>query len=132
MNSKISSWIARVIIIVILGQTLFFKFTDAPETVEIFRQLGLGAAGYKAIGVVELFACILLLLPHAIIYGALLSFGLMSGALFAHLTQLGFAGEMASLGLLAIVAWILSLLVLILHRQKIPFYTAVFKSQTVK
>ncbi|MEM9160463.1 MAG: DoxX family protein, partial [Verrucomicrobiota bacterium] len=88
MNKKnIISWIAQVVIAVIMGQTLFFKFTDAAETVELFAQLGMGAAGYKTIGFLELVACVLLLIRSSIIWGAILSWGLMSGAIMAHFGQ---------------------------------------------
>ncbi|MEM8866944.1 MAG: DoxX family protein [Verrucomicrobiota bacterium] len=120
MNKQILSWIAQVLVAIIMGQTLFFKFTDAPETVELFQLLGQGALAYKTIGALELIACILILTRPTIIYGALLSIGLMSGAIMAHLTTIGFSGPNGSLGLLAIAAWMLSCLVLAIRRAQIP------------
>ena len=38
-------WIPRLVAAGILGQTLFFKFTAAPESVYIFEKVGAGAAG---------------------------------------------------------------------------------------
>lgn len=120
MNKHILTWAARITVAIIMGQTLFFKFTDAPETVELFAKLGQGAAAYKTIGVLELIACILLLIPSAFIYGALLTLGLMSGAILAHITTIGFSGPDGSLGLLAIVAWLLSAIMLYSNRTKLP------------
>ena len=129
MHQRTLSWIAQVLTALIIGQTLFFKFTDAPETVELFKQLNMGAAAYKAIGALELVACILILIRPTIAWGALLSLGLMSGAIMAHLTKIGFSGPYASLGLLAIVAWALSLTVLYIHRLEIPLIGHFFLPQ---
>ena len=121
MNTKILSWIAHVIVAIIMGQTLFFKFTDHPETVELFKLLDQGALAYKTIGALELIACILILVPRTIPYGAVLSVGLMSGAIMAHVTTIGFGAPYGSLGFMAITAWLLALFVLFIHRTEIPF-----------
>lgn len=110
-----------MIVVVILGQTLFFKFTDSPETVELFSQLGMGAFGYKLIGTLELIACVLLLIPAGITWGALLGWGLMSGAIIAHVTEIGFEGSYGQLGSMAILAWFLCILVLYVRRSEVPF-----------
>ena len=39
------TWTAQVVAAVILGQTLFFKFTGAPEAVELFTTLGVEPFG---------------------------------------------------------------------------------------
>ncbi|MGF1450760.1 MAG: DoxX family protein [Opitutales bacterium] len=129
MTLKILSWVAQVALAIILGQTLFFKFTDAPETVELFGQLGMGAFGYKLIGALELIACVLLLIPSSIAWGALLAWGLMSGAILAHVTRLGFEGEAGVLGSLAIAAWALSIFIMWVHRKSVPFFCVVFKRE---
>ncbi len=121
MNTKILSWIAQVIVAIIMGQTLFFKFTDHPETVELFKLLDQGALAYKSIGALELVACILILVPRTIPYGAILSVGLMSGAIMAHITTIGFGAPYGSLGFMAIAAWLLALFVLYIYRIEIPF-----------
>ena len=120
MNKITISWVAQVIVVVILGQTLFFKFSDAPETVELFSILGLGAVAYKTIGILELIACVLLLIRPTIVYGALLSSGLMAGAIMAHITRIGFSGPNLSLGSLAILAFLLSVSVLYIRRDHVP------------
>ena len=55
----------------------------------IFSTLGLEPYGRIGIGVMELIASVLLFPKRTIWLGALLSVGLMAGALFSHLTQLG-------------------------------------------
>ncbi|ADE54943.1 DoxX family protein [Coraliomargarita akajimensis] len=131
-KTHIISWIARIAVAIIMGQTLFFKFTDAPETVELFAKLGQGAAAYKTIGVLELIASACLILPRYFLYGAIMAFGLMSGAIVAHLTTIGFSGPDGSLGLLAIVAWLLSATVLYIGRTSIPVVGHLFKKETAE
>lgn len=127
MRTKIISWISQLAVVFIVGQTLFFKFTDDPETVELFRQLGLGPFGYKLIGLLELVACILLLIPNSVAAGALLAWGLMTGAIIAHATEIGFAGEHGQLGSLAIAAWLLCVVIMYLNRASVPVLGTVFK-----
>jgi hypothetical protein len=79
----------RLIAATIMLQTLYFKFTAAPESVYIFSKLGMEPWGRIGIGIQELIASILLLFSGTVVFGALLGFGLMAGALFFHLTSLG-------------------------------------------
>jgi putative oxidoreductase len=123
----IASWILRLLVAGILFQTLFFKFTGAPESVYIFTKLGLEPWGRLGSGVVELIAVILLLIPATVTYGALLSLGVISGALMSHLTKLGIAVVNADgtsdgglLFALALVVFVGSAALLLLHRRAIP------------
>ena len=127
MHKKIISWILQLVVVVILGQTLFYKFTDAPETAELFAQLGMGAFGYKLIGLLELIACILLLIPASVATGALLGWGLMTGAIIAHVTEIGFEGELGVLGAMAITAWLCCMVIMYLNRRSLPILRAVFR-----
>ncbi len=80
---------ARMIAAVILLQTLFFKFTAAPESVFIFTQVGVEPWGRIASGVFELIAALLILWPATQLLGALLAAGIMFGAIASHLLILG-------------------------------------------
>jgi hypothetical protein len=73
---------------VILAQTLFFKFTYAPETQVIFADRG-GRPAATFVGVIELLCVILLLRSRTAAVGAVLSLMVISGAIFTHLTSLG-------------------------------------------
>src|SRR5262245_48780096 len=121
----IASWALRGIAAVILLQTLFFKFTAAKESVYIFSTLGMEPWGRIGSGVAELVAAVLLLLPSTVVSGAILSLGVISGAIFFHLTKLGIAlpavDDHGELFALAIVVFVSSLTVLILHRDELPF-----------
>jgi len=123
---KILSWILQIVAAVILAQTLFFKFSAAPESVQLFTELGMEPQGRILIGALELVAVLLLLLPASAQWGALLSIGLMSGAIIGHFTHLGWDGERAVLGLLAVIVWLASLGILILRRMSFPFIRMVF------
>jgi putative oxidoreductase len=82
------AWVAQVVVAVILAQTLFFKFTYAPETQYIFDTRG-GRPAATAAGVAELACVLLLLVPRTAAVGALLSLAVIGGAIFTHLTSLG-------------------------------------------
>jgi uncharacterized membrane protein YphA (DoxX/SURF4 family) len=83
------TWILRLLAAVILLQTLFYKFSAAEESVFIFSKLGIEPWGRIGTGIGELIASILILIPATTSFGALLGLGLMSGAIFFHLTKLG-------------------------------------------
>jgi len=90
MNSRnIITWIFRLLAALIMLQTLYFKFTAHPQSVHLFTALGMEPWGRIGTGVLELIASLLILYPRTTGYGALLGLGLMSGAIFFHLTKLG-------------------------------------------
>lgn len=94
INKKnIVLWTFRLLATVIMLQTLFFKFTAAEESVYIFSRLGIEPWGRIGTGVGELIASILILIPSTTAFGAVLGLGLMSGAIFFHLTKLGIVVE---------------------------------------
>jgi hypothetical protein len=120
----IASWALRCIAAAILLQTLFFKFTGAKESVYIFSTLGLEPWGRVGTGVVELIASALLLFPATVVWGAALSLGVISGAIFSHLTRLGIAlpavDDHGELFALAVIVFVCSAAVLVLHRDQWP------------
>jgi hypothetical protein len=120
----ITSWTLRAIAAVILLQTLFFKFTGAKESVYIFTTLGMEPWGRIGSGVAELIASVLLLLPQTVVFGAILSLGVISGAIFFHLTKLGITlplvDDHGELFALAVIVFVCSAVVLIMHRDELP------------
>lgn len=121
-SGNIVSWALQVVVAVILLQTLFFKFTGASESVYIFTTLGAEPWGRIGSGVVELIAAILLLTPALVAYGAILTIGVLSGAIMSHLTILGIdvQGDGGLLFGLALTAFFGSLTVLFIRRASIP------------
>jgi len=118
------SWICRIAAALILLQTLFFKFTAAPESVYIFSKVGAEPWGRIGSGIVELIAAILLLTPRFVWAGAFLSLGVMTGAIISHLTVLGIEvqGDKGLLFFLAIAVFATSSIALFLHRTQIPVF----------
>ncbi|HEY7547788.1 MAG TPA: DoxX family protein [Blastocatellia bacterium] len=121
-GQTIASWILQIVVAVILFQTLFFKFTGAEESVYIFKTLGLEPWGRIGSGVVELIAVILLLIPSTVTIGAIISMGVISGAILSHLTKLGIVvqDDGGWLFILAVTVFVASLAILVLRRAEIP------------
>jgi hypothetical protein len=88
---SIATIVARVVVAIILLQTLFFKFTGAPESIYIFKTMGMEPWGRYASGVGELVAAVLLLVPKPLFQaiGSAMTLGVISGAIVSHLTKLG-------------------------------------------
>jgi uncharacterized membrane protein YphA (DoxX/SURF4 family) len=127
-KKNILSWIVRIVAAVILLQTLYFKFTGHEDSVYIFSQLGLEPAGRIIIGVLELITAVLLLLPRTAGIGAVLGLGVISGAIFSHLTKLGFEvkGDGGTLFYLAVTVFVCCLVAAIIHRKEIPVIKNLF------
>ena len=129
-NLKVLSWVLRIVSAVILLQTLFFKFTGAPESIYIFETVGMEPFGRYASGVAELIASILLFVPGFTWLGALLAAGVMSGAIISHLILLGIEvqGDGGLLFAMAIVVFVSSLILLFMNRKDIPVIGKKFES----
>ena len=140
-------WVASIYIAIIFVQSLFFKFTNSPETIYIFEaklnpwSASLGFPGLfapggifsaKVVGTFELVASILVVIGafaknHRMIQvlGAAMSMGVISGAIFFHLfTPLGIAvvntdgtSDNGELFSLACGVWAASFFILILRRD---------------
>jgi len=126
-NRNLFIVILKIIVAVILLQTLYFKFTGAPESIYIFQTIGMEPWGRIGSGIVELLAAILIFFPRTTWLGAILALGSMAGALFFHLTKLGIE-VMDDGGLLfglACVIFISSLIILWNQRSKIPVFKKV-------
>ena len=121
MQNKLD-WVLRIVVAVILGQTLFFKFTGAAESRYIFETLGAEPWGRLGSGVMELIAVVLILMPRTAGLGAVLALGVISGALLSHLAILGIEvqGDGGLLFYLALAVFFCSLVVAWTHRREIP------------
>jgi putative oxidoreductase len=125
----ILSWLVQLTVAGILLQTLFFKFTGAEESVYIFSTLGVEPWGRIGSGIVELIASIMLLVPATAPAGAILTMGVMAGAIGSHLTVLGIEvqGDGGLLFALAVAAFVGSAIVLFLRRAQIPMVGRYFQ-----
>ncbi|MDQ8181793.1 DoxX family protein [Pelagicoccus sp. SDUM812005] len=122
---KIVSWFTQIAAAAIMGQTLYFKFTAHPDSVQLFTELGMEPHGRLIIAALELIACILLLIPSSIVYGALLGSCLMAGAIIGHITELGWEGPRLELGILAIVVLSCCITTLLVRHRELPLLKAI-------
>jgi hypothetical protein len=118
-GGTIFSWALRMTAAVILLQTLFFKFTGAPESVYIFTKLHAEPWGRIGSGIVELIAAALLLTPRFNWRGSVIALGVMAGAIASHLTVLGIEvqGDKGLLFALALIVFLASATNLALHTE---------------
>ncbi|MEJ2155430.1 MAG: DoxX family protein [Desulfobacteraceae bacterium] len=135
--SKYIPWpLALFISLGVFIPSLFFKFTGAAESRHIFvtvgEFLGIGIFepyGRFLIGTAELIASVLLLIPRFQIYGAVITIGVLSGAIFFHLftplgvvvrwTENGMAQQDATLFMLAVASVIAALAIIWFRRQEL-------------
>lgn len=126
------SWVLRAIAAVILAQTLYFKFTAHPDSVAIFTAIGMEPHGRILIGILELMAALLLLLPSTVLYGAILSWGVMTGAIIGHFTEIGFEDGNLGLFLLGLGVWVSSTVLILLHRKQFTLTKHMFDKRKTK
>lgn len=121
-RARLISWAAQLVAAVILGQTLFFKFSGAPESIFIFSSVGIEPWGRYATALTELVAVVMLLTPRTAALGALLAIAVMVGALGSHLLFLGIEvqGDGGTLFVLALVVTAAASVVLWLRRAQLP------------
>lgn len=129
-------WVLAVYIAFVFIQSLFFKFTNAPETVHIFTTIGMWLGielfsnyGAYVVGAVELVASILLFVPRTQVVGAALALGVMTGAIFFHLVSpLGVVVGNAEMGVeadggllfgMACGVWVAGAIILWLRRDRV-------------
>lgn len=122
---KYTLLILKLIAAIIMLQTLFFKFTGAQKSIDLFTKIAGNNEAYMRIstGVLELIASVLLFTPKKNWLGALLTVGLMFGAIMSLLTIIGIEhnGDGGILFTSAIVTLILGLILLFSYRKSIPF-----------
>ena len=117
---NIGIWILRLVPAIILLQTLYFKFTAQPESVQLFTRIGMEPYGRIGTGVLELIAAILILIPRYTGYGAILGLVMMTGALYFHLTKIGiFFGGDALLFIYAVITFVCCALLIFIYKTRL-------------
>ena len=121
--------ILRLVLAGLLIQTLYFKFGGHPDSVYIFTKIGMEPYGRIGIGIMELLASILLLIPRTVWAGAVLAVGILAGAILMHLTLLGIEvqGDGGGLFYTGILLFVLALVIAWLYRKDIPVIGTKFK-----
>ncbi len=120
MALKIFTWVLKILAALIMLQTLYFKFSAAPQSVHLFTILGMEPWGRIGIGSLELVASILILIPRTTGFGALMGVGLMAGAIFFHITKLGleFDGDYV-LFIYAVITFVCSSILVVLYKNQL-------------
>jgi len=118
-------FVLRLIVALILIQSLYFKFTGHPEAMYIFSTLDAEPWGRRVLGVIELIIGLTLLFPKTQLLASFGALGLMIGAIGTHLfTPVGIVIEWdgnsdhGELFIMACIAFFLSLINLILYAKK--------------
>lgn len=121
---KTLSLILRLVAAFIMLQTLYFKFTAAPESVYIFTAVGMEPWGRIGTGMAELAASILILWPRSVVLGALLSIGIMVGAIVTHIFILGVEvqGDGGQLFAYAWIVMVAAIILLVLHAEQLQSF----------
>jgi putative oxidoreductase len=109
--------VIKIIVAIILFQTLYFKFSGSAESVYIFEKLGIEPVGRIGSGITELFASILLFINKTKFYAAITAAGTMFVAIISHVFVLGIEvmNDGGTLFILAVITFILSLLLSIIY-----------------
>lgn len=121
MIKKIAYTIARFAAAIIMAQTLYFKFTASTESIYIFEMVGMEPWGRWLVGIMELIAAVLLIVPKSAWAGGILGLGLMAGAIGMHLTLLGIEvmNDGGYLFYLALIVFLCSAYVVLTNKHKI-------------
>ncbi|MFV8355258.1 DoxX family protein [Flavobacterium sp. XS1P32] len=121
MKSVVFSWIIRLVVAVILVQTLYFKFTASEESVYIFSALGIEPYGRIGTGIAELITAILILIPRTSLLGAIMGCGVMIGAIFTHILILGIdvKNDGGTLFILALITFLCCVTLVVKDKTKL-------------
>ncbi|MEM0984180.1 MAG: hypothetical protein AAGI17_09545 [Planctomycetota bacterium] len=143
-SANVPAWVAQGLVFVIFAVFgPLAKLTASPESVALFEALGPGKPMMYAVGVAELIAMILIVIPKTAWFGAGLSLGTFVGAIGGHVAKIGVVptftlatGEEFSPGIVlfaaAVVGLVASAAVLFLRRGEIPVVGAKLAGGTVQ
>ena len=140
--SKKIEWIIRIVVAVIILQTLRFKFLGAEESVLLFTQVSeflVGDDSLEALlrigtGIIELIAGVLLLITPSALYGAILTAATMFGAIKTHVFIIGisFNNDGGLLFAVGVLAFIGSIAIVFNRRDSLPIAGPLLKQLRAK
>jgi putative oxidoreductase len=106
----ITLWGCRILVSLILLQTLYFKFSAHPESVLLFTKLGVEPWGRIALGCIELIVGIGVLIPRVSLLASFGAVGILSGAILTHVAIIGIEsnGDGGQLFLMAVIGFLAS------------------------
>jgi uncharacterized membrane protein YphA (DoxX/SURF4 family) len=108
MNSKtknIVNWVLAGLVAFIFIGSAFGKLSANAEALKMAEGFGLNATSYMYLGIIELIAVLLFLIPRTSIIGSLLLIAYMGGAIATHLEH---AQPLMAPIIISIFVWIVS------------------------
>jgi uncharacterized membrane protein YphA (DoxX/SURF4 family) len=81
----IAGWTLTILLGALLTMSAFMKITQDESAVAQAATIGIDAATYRLVGIVEIVALILFMIPRTGILGTLLLIAYMGGAIITHL-----------------------------------------------
>jgi len=82
---KITGWVLTIILGLLFTMSAFMKLTGNEEALAQASSMGIDAATYQFIGVVEILSLLLFIMPRTGVIGTLLLVAYMGGAIVTHL-----------------------------------------------
>ena len=120
-SALLVSWTAQVVAAGIYTIAALPKLTSQADAVATFSALGAEPFGRFAIGIAEVVAVVLLLIPRTAWAGAGFGLAVIVGAIGAHLTRLGIApGGDPTMFIMAIVVLLATATTLVVRRGQVP------------
>ncbi len=128
-NKLLISWVLQIVVATVLSASAIAKFQGHPTSLDLFEILGMEPEGRYLIASLEVFAALLLIIPQSVPWGAILGWGVMSGALIAHGTKIGIHGVFLPVTVMALINWFGCLSILFLRKHQIVFIAQMFESR---
>lgn len=125
------SWVLQVVVAAIMGFAALGKFSGAAEAVAAFETLGMEPEGRYLIGTLEGLVALMMLLPFTAPWGAVLGWGVMTGALIGHATDLGFTGDAMPMAAAAVGTWLACTAIIALRHDQVPLVRLMFGRESV-
>jgi uncharacterized membrane protein YphA (DoxX/SURF4 family) len=85
MANKIIYWVLTALVAFIFVGSAIGKFTANPEALKMGASFGLNAQAFTTLGIIEIVAAILFVIPRTGVLGTLLLAAYMGGAIATHL-----------------------------------------------
>lgn len=122
----VANWLFRLIPAVIVGRAAWMKFGSHPDVSAMFNSLGMEPEGRILVGLLEALCVVMLLSPRISAWGAMLCLAVMTGAVIAHVTVIGFGGALAPLFGMALLSGGCSVALIYRLRGQVPFVDSMF------
>ena len=120
-------WICQLVACYMLIQAGLGKLSGSEVDIAVFTQLGMDPVGRYLIGILEVLAGLGLLHPLSAALSAFLGTGILTGALLAHATRLGWEGST-----FFFITYSTLLLAVWMRRHELPFSGERFASASMK